>query len=92
MSAEESKTLEMSFGESSLMDQRKKLDADELAILAAGLEGCHGELSHGDLVWAKVKGMLPQCLDVQFVLSGGLEWENHLPAHPKLHMFVCVEY
>jgi hypothetical protein len=55
VSAEESKTLEMSFGEG--RTERKKLDADELAVLAAGLEGSHGELSHGDLVWAKVKGM-----------------------------------
>lgn len=56
----------MSFGEGSLMDQKKKLDADELAVLAGGIEGCHGELSHGDLVWAKVKGWLPTSLRFYF--------------------------
>ncbi|CAM6106755.1 unnamed protein product [Calypogeia fissa] len=76
VSAEESKTLEMSFGEGSMTDQKKKLDADELAILARGIEGSDGELSHGDLVWAKVKGypMWPACvMDEEHAVACGLE-------------------
>ncbi|KAG6544106.1 hypothetical protein Mapa_014523 [Marchantia paleacea] len=76
VSAEESKALEISFGEGSLMGESKKLNADELAVLAAGIEDYGGELSHGDLVWAKVKGypMWPAfVMDEEHAIISGLE-------------------
>lgn len=42
--------------ETSTCEQSRKPDPDELAALAAGVEDHQGQLGHGDLVWAKVKG------------------------------------
>ncbi|KAL3683187.1 hypothetical protein R1sor_001209 [Riccia sorocarpa] len=76
VSAEESKVLEISFGEGSHLGEAKKPNADELAVLAAGMEDGGGDFSHGDLVWAKVKGypMWPAfVMDEEHAVISGLE-------------------
>ncbi|KAL2612135.1 hypothetical protein R1flu_023827 [Riccia fluitans] len=76
VSAEESKALEISFGEGSHLGETKRPNADELAVLAAGMEDYGGEFSHGDLVWAKVKGypMWPAfVMDEEHAVISGLE-------------------
>lgn len=40
-----------------LVEGRKKPDYQEMAALSASLEDIQGEFGHGELVWAKIKGV-----------------------------------